>query len=138
MKKFFLVFPTILLIFGWATSTQAATFIVNRTDDAAEAGLTCINGGGDSNDCSLRKAVIEAALLSEDVTITLPSGTITLTQAGDDSNSDVGDLDIDTAASTATQITITGQGMATTVIDCNSSTTSDRCFDIVDGILLSV
>src|SRR5258708_5802175 len=71
-----------------APSAPAANIFVTRFDDPTPSGCSS------AVDCSLREAVIAAnATLVADI-IQLPSGTYTLTRAGEDDLASVGDLDI--------------------------------------------
>jgi len=77
----------------------AASFTVTRTDDTERG--ACAPG-----DCSLREAIEAAnALVSETSTITLPAGTYVLTIAQ--------------RLSMTADITITGAGSTTTIVDGN-------------------
>jgi CSLREA domain-containing protein len=106
---------------AWATTT----FTVNDTADAALAsatGTACPSTVG--GNCTLREAIQAADNLGGNVDITLPSGTYKLTITASASNDDpaTGDLDIDQlhSASSAPQVTITGGGADSTVINANS------------------
>src|SRR2546429_9358809 len=79
------------------SEVRAASFTVTRTDDTERG--TCSPG-----DCSLREAIEAAnALAPETSTITLPAGTYVLT--------------ISQRLSMTADITITGAGSATTIVD---------------------
>jgi cysteine-rich repeat protein len=92
---------------------QAATFIVDRTDDTAAA-TGCVDAT--PNDCSLRGAVIKANTTAGVDVITLPAGTYTLTLTGvDEDLAATGDLDI------TESITINGADAKTTIIDGNGT-----------------
>jgi hypothetical protein len=72
--------------------------------------------------CTLRAAVQEANAHAGADAITLPAGTVVLTQTGfGEDNAVTGDLDI------TGDLTVTGAGAASTVIDGNAA---DRVFDI--------
>src|SRR5436309_7139594 len=92
----------VALLGGVALGTadvRAASFTVTRTDDTERG--TCSSG-----DCSLREAIAAAnALAPETSTITLPAGTYVLTIAQ--------------RLSMTADITVTGAGSATTVVDGN-------------------
>src|SRR5437899_1659862 len=86
---------------GWVhvADVRAASFIVTRTDDTERGACT-------PGDCSLREAIEAAdALVLEASTITLPAGTYL--------------LGIPARLSMTAQITITGAGSATTIVDGN-------------------
>lgn len=117
MKKFLGVLFILVLVFSLAaigspSPVQAATFTVNSTADATDANPgdgVCDDGMGN---CTLRAAIMEANAWPGHDTIILPAGTYTLTIAG--ANEDAaatGDLDI------TDDLTITGAGKATTIID---------------------
>lgn len=102
----------------WAGSAQAATFTVTKiTDDAPD--------GNCDADCSLREAVIAANAAAGDDIIDIPAGVYILTIPGAAENaSATGDLDI------TDNVTITGSGSLTTVIEGNGGVTLDRVFEI--------
>ena len=112
-------------VFGKSAAPEA-TFMVNSTADADDINRgdgTCETGPG--NDiCTLRAAIREANALAGADTITLPAGRDTLTLVGEDSTGAAGDLDI------TGDLTITGAGSGTTIIDANSAVTNDRAIDI--------
>lgn len=77
--------------------------------------------------CTLRAAIQEANALAGADTISLPSGTYTLTIAGQDEDAAAtGDLDV------TSDITLTGAGAATTIIQAGTTTSNgiDRLFHI--------
>lgn len=86
---------------------SGAAFIVTKTADT-------VDGSCDA-DCSLREAIIAANASPGADVITLPAGTYTIAlgSSGDDASAD-GDLDI------TDNLTITGAGAASTVIDGGS------------------
>lgn len=94
-----------------SVAANAATFVVNTTNDTADAtpgdGM-CADAGAQ---CSLRAAISEANALAGDDTITLPAGIYTqsLVAANEDSNAG-GDWDI------TSNLTINGAGAATTIL----------------------
>src|SRR4051794_225370 len=116
----------VLAALAIAAPAGAATFTVTTTTDATDAALngTCaIAAGG----CSLRAAVQEANVNSDDDTIVLPAGRfrITLAGTGEDAAA-TGDFD------SIHNLTITGAGANATVIDANGA---DRVLDEVGGDL---
>ncbi len=120
----------LLLVIGLATGPAPAaharaTFTVDSTLDAVDAspgdGL-CADATGA---CTLRAAIQEANALAGDDSITLPAGTYPLTIPGADEDAGAtGDLDI------TDDLTVTGDGAATTIIDGNGGVTDDRVFEI--------
>jgi CSLREA domain-containing protein len=114
---------------GFAAPAGAATLTVNTTADVVDAAPgdgACASAGGS---CSLRAAVIEANTLPGPDTIVLPAGryTLTLAGAGEDAAA-TGDLDV------LSDVTITGAGAATTIIDAGGI---DRVFDNLDTLRLT-
>ncbi len=113
---------TLGLLLALATGTAlAATFTVNSTTDAVDA------GGCTPAQCTLRDAVLAANAAGGTSTITLPAGTydLTIAPSGNDDAS-TGDLNVTSA------ITINGAGSASTTIDGGgaSSTVTDRVFRV--------
>ena len=110
----------ILLLCGGGPA-QAAIFLVNSTADAVDAhpgNGVCADAGGN---CTLRAAVIEANAAAGADTISLPSGTYTLSIPGTGENgAATGDLDI------TGSLTINGGGAPSTVIDGGAI---DRVFE---------
>jgi len=105
-----------------AQVTYAATFAVTKTADT--------NDGACDADCSLREAIIAANSNPGHDTITIPSGTYTLTIAGtNEEAAATGDLDI------TSDMTITGAGAATTIIDGGGL---DRVLQIIGTITVSI
>ena len=103
------------LLAGNLTVARAATFSVYTTTDENDG--SCSDG-----DCSLRDAIILANGDAQADTITMISGTFTLSIAGaDEDDGATGDLDI------TEPLTITGQGPGQTIIDANGI---DRIFHI--------
>jgi len=96
----------------------AVTFPVTKTADTAD--------GVCDADCSLREAIIAANAAGGPDTITVPAGTYVLTIAGPDGEdaSANGDLDI------TSDLTISGAGSATTIVDGNGT---NRVFEIFVG-----
>lgn len=97
--------------FVLSAAANAATFVVNTTNDTLDASPgdgNCLDGGGQ---CSLRAAIGEANAFAGDDIITLPAGTYTqsLVAANEDVNAG-GDWDI------TSNITINGAGAATTIL----------------------
>lgn len=98
-------------------TVQAATFTVTKTADT--------NDGACDADCSLREAVTAANGAPGADTITVPTGTYSLTLGGSGENGNSsGDLDVTEA------LTIVGAGESTTIIQ---QTTNDRVFHILSG-----
>ncbi|MCD9188450.1 MAG: carboxypeptidase-like regulatory domain-containing protein [Pyrinomonadaceae bacterium] len=113
-----------------ALSVNAATFVVNTTNDTVDATPgdgTCADA---SSACSLRAAISEANALAGDDTITVPAGTYTqtLVAANDDANAG-GDWDI------ASNITINGADAATTFLQAaaTAGTATERVLNIRSG-----
>ncbi len=104
-------------------TTRAALFTVNSTADGIEPSPAgdemCAKLG---HTCTLRAAIMKANALAGADTITLPSGTYTLSiPGGDEDAGATGDLDI------TDDLRITGAGAAVTIIDGNHL---DRVFDV--------
>ena len=97
------------------------TYDVDRfDDDASQTACTAA-----PNDCTLRGAIIAANSNVGDDTINLPAGTYTLSIAGTaEDAAATGDLDI------TDDLTITGAGRATTIVDGGQK---DRVFQILPG-----
>ena len=94
---------------------SAADFVVTKPADTADG--TC------DADCSLREAIIAANAAPGADTVTLPAGTYTLSIVGTGEDAaDDGDLDI------TDDLTITGAGAGTTIIDGNGVETGERVF----------
>src|SRR5438445_11883528 len=95
-----------------ASLGRGATFMVDDFTDAVDmtpADNMCLTAGGK---CTLRAAVQQANALAGADTIMLPAGTYTLTISGlCEDGAATGDLDI------TDDLTITGAGAATTIID---------------------
>lgn len=113
-----------------ALSVNAATFVVNTTNDTVDATPgdgTCADA---SAACSLRAAISEANALAGDDTITVPAGTYTqtLVAANEDLNAG-GDWDI------ASNITINGADAATTFLQAaaTAGTATERVLNIRSG-----
>jgi len=102
---------------GLAGIGRAATFTAASTTDAVDINPgdgVCATAGAV---CTLRAAIQETNALGGTNTIILPSGTYTLSIAGTDENASAsGDLDI-VMGSDIDNLTITGAGAATTIID---------------------
>ena len=103
--------------------STAQNFTVNSTADAIDANTgdgVCDDGSGN---CTLRAAIMEAIALAGAEAITLPTGTYTLSIAGDGEDAArTGDLDI------TGDVTITGAGADSTIIDGGGL---DRVFHVV-------
>jgi CSLREA domain-containing protein len=106
-----------LALAGPATA-GAATFTVTKTADSAD--------GACDADCSLREATIAANTSPGADTIVLPAGTYSLTVSTppEEDLSAEGDLDI------TDDVTITGAGARSTIIDGNGGVTNERVLDI--------
>ena len=125
LRKFFSSGAFVIL---FTTASYAATFVVNTTNDTADAtpgnGI-CADAAGD---CSLRAAISEANALAGDDIITLPAGEYTqsLVAANEDNNAG-GDWDI------RSNIVINGAGAATTIIQAAASpfTATERVMNVV-------
>jgi CSLREA domain-containing protein len=119
-----------VLVFSasFALAVNATTFVVNTTNDTADA----TPGDGTCADavaaCSLRAAISEANALAGDDIITLPAGTYTqvLAAANEDANAG-GDWDINS------NITINGAGSATTIVQAAATpgTATERVMEVV-------
>ncbi|MGH9458687.1 MAG: Ig-like domain-containing protein, partial [Thermoanaerobaculia bacterium] len=97
-------------------------FTVDSTVDAPDANPGDGICATSTLECTLRAAVQEANAYPGPSTITLPSGTYTLTLAGaSEDSAATGDLD------TLERLTIVGAGAGTTIIDGNAG---DRLFDL--------
>lgn len=119
----------VVLLLGAGRLAGAATFTVDSTADAVDAVLdgTCASAAGA---CTLRAAVQEANATAGPDTIVLPAGTYLLTIAGTgEDRAATGDLDV------IDDLTITGAGAATTLIDGNSI---DRVLDVIGTAALAV
>ncbi|MEW5985891.1 MAG: choice-of-anchor Q domain-containing protein [Chloroflexota bacterium] len=126
-----LAIALLVLVIGVAGRTAAhvpsATFTVNSIIDAVDAfpgnGI-CATATGE---CTLRAAVQETNSLTGADTIIVPAGTYSLTVPGAGENAAAtGDLDI------LDDLTLSGDGAATTIVDGNSAVTSDRVFDVLE------
>lgn len=118
-----------------ALSVNAATFVVNTTNDTVDATPgdgTCANAGAS---CSLRAAISEANALAGDDTITLPAGSYTqsLVAANEDLNAG-GDWDI------TSNITINGADAATTFIQAaaTAGTATERVLNVRAGATVTI
>ncbi len=111
-----------MCVLAAANLGRAATFVVNDVTDAVDmtpADNMCLTAGGK---CTLRAAVQQANALAGHDTIMLPAGTYKLTISGRcEDAAATGDLDI------TDDLTITGAGAATTIIDGGGI---DRVFDV--------
>lgn len=123
----------VLGVFGMAGVARAATFTVNDQNDASltpSTSNTCQSTDPGPHNCTLRAAVQAADNNGGANTITLPSGTYTLTIPSTDGNDpSTGDLDVvNTNTSTGgVQVTINGAGASSTTINANHI---DRAFAI--------
>ncbi len=123
----------VALLAATASAASAAMFTVNDPNDfplSGTAGSACSSTDGGS--CTLRAAVQAADKTGGTNTITLPTGDYKLTipsaTPGQPSN---GDLDI----TTGDNLTISGAGAASTIIDANEL---DRAFAVQSGTSLSI
>jgi CSLREA domain-containing protein len=114
-----------ILLVG-ARPVAAATFFVDSTTDAVDA----IPGDGLcatlATECTLRAAVQEANAFAGPDEVALPAGTYSLTRAGIENAAMDGDLDVND------DLTITGAGASTTVIDGNDTV---GVFEVFTGSL---
>lgn len=111
---------------------MAASFTVDTPADEVDASIgdgICLTA---SSTCSLRAAVQEANALAGDDDIILPAGTYTLSLVGSDSTAAAGDLDV------TSNMTITGDGMASTIIDGNGSVVGENVFYVSSGDTLKL
>src|SRR5437867_2704086 len=126
--------PMVLLFVVAAPPVQAMTFMVDSTADAVDAAPgdgTCATAG---SACTLRAAIQEANALAGNDTIDVPAGTYTLgIPAGGETtvglDAAVGDLDI------TQNLTITGAGAATTIVDGGGAT---RVFQEASSITVTI
>jgi len=134
-----LAWASLMLLLGLATAAgqaapAAGPYIVNDPADLpgvpplTDGHCAAINGK-----CTLRAAVMEANHPPGNATISLPTGTFSLTipAAGPDDET-TGDLNI------STTVTIQGAGAGSTIIDANGGTTLDRAFSVGAGAALSL
>ena len=123
------VMALMLVLWSTLTARAATTISVNTTNDVMDAG---------DNLCSLREAIIAANIDtpsgagpnecpagSGDDIINVPGGTYLLTRVGSDDDAQNGDLDL------AASVTLSGAGLASTIIDGNGSVTIDRVFHVL-------
>jgi CSLREA domain-containing protein len=107
------------IIAGFGEPATAATFTVTKTADTAD--------GACDADCSLREAVIAANAAPGLDTISLPSGTFSLTiVGGGEDSAATGDLDV------TDNLTINGAGFANTAIEVGAG--DDRVFDVINTL----
>ncbi len=122
--RFFSLF--LAVFFLHISGAHATNFTVDSTNDETDATPgdgVCLSASGV---CTLRAAVQESNDLAGDDEITLPAGTYTLSLVGDEDAAVSGDLDI------TSNITITGAGMARTIIDGGGSAVGESIFDVWD------
>lgn len=109
-----------VLLLGSAEALQAATFTVDRVDDAPSA-TAC--DPATPNDCSLRGAVLAANGLAEASTITVPAGTYVLSQPSTCAfrlkGADAPIVGTQKTLCVTRNVTIAGAGAAATMIDGN-------------------
>ena len=116
MQPIIRVLSCALIALWFAGAVSAATFTVDSPKDTPDL----IDGDGLCSDivnaCSFRAAIDEANALPGDDTIILPAGTYTQgTPVADEDNNLGGDWDI------RSNITITGAGAATTILQANAA-----------------
>jgi len=128
-----------LAIFSWVAGlaltvspvrvAEAATFVVDRTDDALASACTAA-----ANDCSLRGAIIFAnsfAPIADIITFdpAVISGTTTfnLTRPNPDADADSGDLDI------TDDLTFSPLVTQTIIINGSTMTSTERVFEVIDA-----
>ncbi len=107
----------------------AFSYTVNSTIDAVDSDTSdglCADAAGN---CTLRAAIQQANTWPGSDYIVLPAGTFSLTLAGNDDAAASGDLDI------LEDLTITGNGMATTIID---GAGQDRLFQVFTGTTVTM
>ena len=122
--------PAVLLagLLAVAPALEAATFVVDTTQDSVDV----LAGDGLCADslqrCSLRAAIQESNALAGDDAIALGSGDFALTLAGTSENAAAsGDLDV------TASVTLTGAGASASFIDGNAL---DRVLDVAAGAVL--
>lgn len=118
--------------FGLARAARGEIITVNSTDDRRDADLTdgvCdVDIVESGQQRTLRAAIQHANVTPGADTIVLPPGNYRLTLTGAKEEQAVtGDLDI------LDELTITGDGSATTIIDGNKG--KDRVFDVRSGVV---
>jgi CSLREA domain-containing protein len=123
--SFVALLTVLTAVWGTGGVAQAASFTVNSTVDAVDATPgdgVCDDGAGN---CTLGAAIMEANALVGADTITLPTGTYTISIAGTGEDAaETGDLDI------SDDLTINGAGADTTIIDGGGL---DRVFQVFSG-----
>ena len=117
MTRSLLALAVLIAALFASTPAQAAslTFTVTKTADT-------VDGSCFPSNCSLRDAVDAANATADADTIVLPAGHYTLTGAAGENSNATGDLDI------IHDVTLTGAGVATTVIDGDLN---DRLVDVL-------
>lgn len=127
LKFFIATFFVFIICCLHASMVLATPFTVNSTTDEVDTSAGdgyCLTASGA---CSLRAAIQEANAFVGDDEITLPAGTYTLSLIGSgETRAATGDLNV------SSNITITGDGMSSTVIDGNGT---DRIFYVSNGFL---
>ncbi|HET7481569.1 MAG TPA: hypothetical protein VFK89_01785, partial [Actinomycetota bacterium] len=126
------------LIVALPVTAQAATFVVNRFDDVADANVgdgNCdVDAVTEDDQCTLRAAVQESEAIAGADSISVPAGTFRLTipdTEGGPPNPANGDLDI------SQPVSISGASAATTLIDGGNRTllgTSNPCSDLASPL----
>ena len=110
------------------------TFLVNRFDDpVAAVALAATYCNGVALDCSLREAVIKANSVAGSDTISIPAGTITLTQVGQQENLAVtGDIDVRDTVSIVGAAD--GSGNPTSIVQGCGGTSGVACSANVNNV----
>lgn len=134
LTKILMVITLLALAFSTLSVTPALAagpFMVTKTADT--------NDGTCNSDCSLREAIIAANALAGNDTITVPTGTYTLTIPGTDEDAAAtGDLDI------TSNITLNGAGAGSTIIQAGTLGVGgppngiDRVFHITNTYIVNI
>jgi CSLREA domain-containing protein len=128
MKKIFGVMLIGVVFAFTAFSANAATFVVNTTEDLPDANPGDGICASSTGFCSLRAAISEANALAGDDVITLPAGIYTQTLvAADEDNNAGGDWDI------RSNLTINGAGADKTILQAapTPGTATERVIESV-------
>ncbi len=135
MKSFLSIAIFVSALALVSLDAQAATFVVNTTDDtddAAPGDGVCATA---SANCSFRAALSEANALAGDDIITIPAGTYTqtLVAANEDLNAG-GDWDI------RSNVTINGAGAVTTILQAAASpaTATERVIEALSPSVVTM
>ncbi|MEM7116269.1 MAG: choice-of-anchor D domain-containing protein [Chloroflexota bacterium] len=106
------------------TGLGDTSLVIDTTTDSNAAAFQLCDDGT-ANDCSLRGAISRAnADNGTAYTISIPSGTYTIALSGSEDVNATGDFDI------TDDVTLTGAGAGSTIIDANSV---DRVFHVLGG-----